>query len=387
MKRFYVIAAIAAMIVIQAVWAFALVQPRGTEETFDIATWNIEHFPKQGQRTIDTVAILINDLQLDLIALQEITDTVAFWDLVSQLDGWDGLFSPDIGPGGFLKTGILYRTDQVTVISWEPIFWSEGWEFPRPPIRLTIEANLPSGTFDFFLIVMHLKALGDESSQERRRLAVLMLKDYLDELVPYLPDQDWLVVGDWNDQLDDPEDDNVFWPLLQDPLYHFLTLPMAGNPYWSSYPGYNSLIDHIMATTDALDEYGDSGETITLRLDDEYDNYDYVISDHRPVMSRFTALSTAIDDNSLLPIDFGLTSYPNPFNASANIAFSLESNTSAKIDIYDCLGRHQQTLIDEYLRAGHYSVRFNAGDLPSGLYFAKLTTGDITAVIKLNLIK
>ncbi|MCP4581131.1 MAG: T9SS type A sorting domain-containing protein [candidate division Zixibacteria bacterium] len=383
-KRFYVIAAIAALIVIQAATAFAIVEPRGTEETFDIATWNVEQFPKRGQRTIDTLAILINDLELDLIAMQEITDTLAFRDLVSQLDGWEGLYSPDYSG---LKTGVLYRTDQVTVVSWEPIFWNEGWEFPRPPIRLTIEVELPSGRFDFFLIVMHLKAMSDETSQERRRLAILMLKDYLDELVPYLPEQDWLIVGDWNDQLDDPEADNVFWPLLQDDLYHFLTLPMAGNPYWSSYPYLNSLIDHIMVTTDALDEYGLDGLTETLRLDDDYSNYDYVISDHRPVMSQFTDLPTTIDDETPLPTDFGLTSYPNPFNASANIAFSLENSSSARIDIYDCLGRHQQTLIDKHLQAGHYSAKFNADDLPSGMYFAKLTTGDRTAVIKLNLIK
>jgi len=387
-KRLFVFIIVMAFLVIQALTAYALVSPRGTEETFEIATWNVKEFPRLGQRTIDTLAILIQDLQLDLIAMQEITDTLAFQNLVSQLDGWDGLYSPDNNPYGLLKTGILYRTDQINVVSWEPIFWNDRWEFPRPPIRLTIEAELPSGRFDFFLIVMHLKALGDETSQERRRLAVLMLKDYLDDLVPYLPDQDWLVVGDWNDELTDPEADNVFWPLLQDPEnYNFLTLPLAGNPYWASYPYYNSLIDHLMATTDALGEYGENGETITLRLDDEYSRYSSVISDHRPVMAKFTDLQTGIDDPTPLPSDFGLTSYPNPFNASANIAFSLNHESQARIDIYDCLGRYMQTLTDQYLSAGHYSVRFDAVSLPSGLYFAKLVTGGKSSVIKLNLIK
>jgi len=387
-KRLFIFIAVSAFLVIQALSAYALVSPRGTEETFDMATWNVREFPRQGQRTIDTLAILIQDLQLDLIAMQEITDTLAFQDLVSQLDGWDGLYSPDNNPYGLLKTGILYRIDQIAVISWEPIFWNNWYEFPRPPIRLTIEAHLPTGTFSFYLIVMHLKAMGDEESQERRRLAVLMLKDYLDQLVPYLPDQDWLVVGDWNDELTDPEADNVFWPFLQDSTdYHFLTLPLAGNPYWASYPYYNSLIDHIMATTDALGEYGENGETITLRLDDEYSRYTTVISDHRPVMARFTDLPTGINEHNPLPTDFGLTSYPNPFNASTNIAFSLDQESQTRIDIYDCLGRRMQTVIDKYLPAGHYSVQFDAKSLPSGLYFAKLVADGKSSVIKLNLIK
>ena len=387
-KRLLFCITVMAFLAIQAVITYALVSPRGTEETFDIATWNVREFPRQGQRTIDTLAILIQDLQLDLIAMEEITDTLAFQDLVSQLDGWAGLYSPDNNPLGLLKTGILYRTDQITVVSWEPIFWNNWYEFPRPPIRLTIEANLPTGTFSFYLIVMHLKALSDQESQERRRQAVLLLKEYLDQLVPYLPDQDWLVVGDWNDELTDSEANNVFWPLLQDSTnYHFLTLPLAGNPYWASYPYYNSLIDHLMATTDALGEYGENGETITLRLDDEYGRYSTVISDHRPVMARFTDLQTGIDGPTPLPSDFGLTSYPNPFNASTNIAFSLDHETQARIDIYDCLGRHLQTLTDRRLSAGHYSVQFNAGTLPSGMYFAKLVTDGNSSVIKLNLIK
>jgi endonuclease/exonuclease/phosphatase family metal-dependent hydrolase len=371
-----------------AVETQALVQPRGTEDTFDIATWNIKEFPQRGQRTIDTLAILIQDLQLDLIAIEEISDTLAFMNLLSQLPGWDGFYSPDITTPTYQKTGIIYRTDQISILSWEPIFWNDGWEFPRPPLRITVVADLPSGTFDFYLIVMHLKAFDDDQSRARRMAAMGLLKDYLDEIVPFLPDHDWLVVGDYNDELTDPQDENIFWDFLQDSTdYSFLTLPLAGNPYWASYPYYNSLIDHIMATEDALGEYGPEGETITLRLDDEYSNYSYVISDHRPVMSKFTSLATGIDDDPELPDDFGLTAYPNPFNAAANIAFSLTEPSDARIDIYDCLGRHIRTLIDSHLQTGSYTVQFDGSDMSSGVYFLKLTTDTGHRVEKLNLLK
>ena len=389
MSQTFKIAGILFCLLILADNSSALVEPRGSEETFDIATWNIKEFPRRGQRTIDTLAILIEDLQLDLIAFQEIADSIAFDSLLARLDGWDGFYSPDIRPPDFyLKTGIIYRTDQVSVLSWEPLFWNDTWECPRPPLRATVVANLPGGTFDFYLIDLHLKALDDDSSRERRMAAMAMLKDYLDEIVPFLPDHDWLVVGDFNDELTDPQDQNIFWEFLQDSTdYTFLTLPLAGNPYWSSYPYYNSLIDHLMATEDAMGEYGEAGETITLRLDDEYSNYDYVISDHRPVMSSFTNFQTGIKDDPELPDDSGLTAYPNPFNASTNISFHLAEPGRARLDIYDCLGRLVGTLVDGYYEAGSYSVGFAADGLSSGVYFVRLSGERNTEIRKINLIK
>ena len=370
--------------------SWALVNPRGTEETFDIATWNIREFPRMGQRTVDTLAIMIRDLQLDLIAIEEINDTLAFANLLSLLPGWDGFYSPDITTvDSYQKTGIIYRTDQISILSWEPIFnYGHDWEFPRPPIRITVVAELPTGTFDFYLIVMHLKAYDDDTSRERRMLAMAVLKEYLDEIVPFLPDHDWMVVGDYNDELTDTQEQNIFWDFLQDSEnYSFLTMPLADNPYWSSYIFYNSLIDHIMVTHDALGEYGNDGETITLRLDDEYSNYTNVISDHRPVMARFTDFSTGIDDHKQLPDNFGLTAYPNPFNMSTNIAFSLTTPSQVRLDIYDCLGRLTGTLINSPYLAGNYSCRFNAAGIASGVYFIKLTTDNDTEIKKINLIK
>ncbi len=377
------------LIGILSINAAALVNPRGTEETFEIATWNIEWFPLQGQSTIDTLAILIEDLQIDVIAFQEISDTSAFRDLLSQLPGWDGFYSPDItSPNSYQKTGIVYRTDQVSVLSWEPLFWNDGYEFPRPPIRVTIEADLPTGTFNFYVIVLHLKAFDDPESRARRMAAMELLKDYLDPLVPFLPDQDWMVVGDYNDELDDPEHLNIFWDFLQDSTdYRFLTEPLAGDPYWASYPSYNSLIDHIMVTTDCLTEYGEGGICQTLRLDDEYSSYSYRISDHRPVMAKFTDFPTGIEEKPSLPKEFGLKSYPNPFNASTNIAFSLEQPGNVRLEIYNTLGQLTDILADRHFEPGNYTVKFNAEAYSSGIYFARLVTDSSSSAVKLNLVK
>lgn len=378
------------LLIIFSVSAFALVDPRGTEDTFEIATWNVEWFPKHGQSTIDTLAMLIEDLEIDLLALQEISDTSAFRDLLSQLPGWDGFFSPDItSPSSYQKTAIIYRTDQVSVLSWEPLFWNESYAFPRPPIRVTIQANLPTGVFNFYLIVMHLKAFDDSEGRARRFAAMEMLKEYLDVIVPFLPDHDWMVVGDYNDEADDPQNTNIFWDFFQDSAnYKLLTEPLVGDPYWASYPSYNSLIDHMMVTTDCLDEYGNSGLIQTLRIDDEYSNYSYRISDHRPVMAMYTDFPTGIDDNDAeLPDQFGLTAYPNPFNASTNISFSLEQPGNARIEIYNTLGQLTEILADRHFETGNYTIKFNASDYTSGVYFLRVVTDYNASVTKLNLIK
>jgi hypothetical protein len=368
--------------------ARALVSPRGTDTTFEVLTWNVHEFPGSGFRTIDTLAVLVNDLDVDMIAFQEIADTVAFRGLLARLPGWAGAYAPyDYPTTPYIKTAVIWRIDRATVNYIEQLFVGYSYQFPRPPIHVYATVNCGGGQFDFHLIDMHLKALSDQESQQRRQAAVLMLKAYLDLNVPSAPDHDWLVVGDWNDELEDPQSENVFWPLLTDSLdYRFLTLPMAGIPYWSSYPSLSSLIDHVMIVSDANYEYA-NGTTITLRLDDEYTNYSNRISDHRPVMSMFAGHPTSVDDGPL-PSEPGLLSiYPNPFNSSTNISFVLTAPSRARIDIFDILGRMRGTIADGEFEAGAHRVSVDASAWPSGVYFAVLKISDSRSVARMTLLK
>lgn len=73
---------------------FGLVNPRGSGETHDIATWNLENFPLNENLTVNYLTLLINDLDLDLICVQEIQSVDDFQQLVSNLRGWDGIITP-----------------------------------------------------------------------------------------------------------------------------------------------------------------------------------------------------------------------------------------------------------------------------------------------------
>jgi len=82
-----------------------------------------------------------------------------------------------------------------------------------------------------------------------------------------------------------------------------------------------------------------------------------------------------------------LQNYPNPFNPNTTIRFNIPSNEFVILKIYDVLGREAGTLVNENLKAGEYSVNFNAFNLTSGVYFYKLTTGTKSDVKKMIVTK
>lgn len=79
--------------------------------------------------------------------------------------------------------------------------------------------------------------------------------------------------------------------------------------------------------------------------------------------------------------------YPNPFNPSTKINFAIPKEGLVSLKIYDMLGREVTTLFNDNLKAGTYTIDFNAGLLTSGIYFYKLQSGTFTDVRKMILLK
>lgn len=79
--------------------------------------------------------------------------------------------------------------------------------------------------------------------------------------------------------------------------------------------------------------------------------------------------------------------YPNPFNPATTLRYSLPQNAKVSLSIYDITGREILVLVNEEKAAGTYSVKFSAGNLASGIYFAKLHAGTENNVIKMTLLK
>ena len=90
-----------------------------------------------------------------------------------------------------------------------------------------------------------------------------------------------------------------------------------------------------------------------------------------------------------VPQDYKLeiSCFPNPFNASLSLNYTLPSDGRVKISIFDVLGREVVTLVNNHLPAGGYNINWDAGQSASGVYHIRLTSDDKSIYAKALLIK
>jgi len=94
------------------------------------------------------------------------------------------------------------------------------------------------------------------------------------------------------------------------------------------------------------------------------------------------ALESAIPE-----VDILARNYPNPFNPTTRIEFSINSAKNVRIDIYDSIGRRIETLINRSLNEGFHFVDFDGSGLASGVYFYRIRTNEQTLTQKMLLVK
>jgi hypothetical protein len=99
--------------------------------------------------------------------------------------------------------------------------------------------------------------------------------------------------------------------------------------------------------------------------------------------------TTSVSGNYQIPpskVAF-INNYPNPFNASTTIEFTLSEETEARLSIYNILGQKVAVIFAGIKQTGPHSATWDAGDVPSGVYFARLESGDQTRAIKMVLLR
>ena len=100
------------------------------------------------------------------------------------------------------------------------------------------------------------------------------------------------------------------------------------------------------------------------------------------VPATLTTITSSVLSNFTLS-----NAYPNPFNPSTTIDFSIPSDSRVVIKIYNLAGQEVATLKEEIIPAGRYSVVWNAKGMPSGMYFYKLSNGSYSETKKMMLLK
>jgi hypothetical protein len=106
-------------------------------------------------------------------------------------------------------------------------------------------------------------------------------------------------------------------------------------------------------------------------------------------IALYTPTATAVSNiSNTLPKQYSLSqNFPNPFNPTTQIRFSIPEASNVKLTIYDAVGREVGVLVNNYLTAGTYNYSWNAGSFASGIYFYRIEAKNFVMVKKMVLLK
>lgn len=344
----------------------------GSEDTFEIMTWNIEHFPKNGQTTVNYVSSIIEALEVDIIAVQEVENINYFEQMIGGLSN----YSSYLESSWFAGLAYIYNHEVIEINDIYEIYTSSQYwsSFPRAP--MVMDLNYLGNRI--IVINNHLKCCGDgildisdSGDQETRRYqANLLLKEYIDS---NFSNNNVILLGDLNDDLVDIPQNNVFQMFLNDPENYLFTdynIASGTSSNWS-FPNWPSHLDHIMITNELFDEFAQSDtEIATIKVDDYLSGwfeYDQNISDHRPVALKMK-MDSNLNINDLSNTNYSLFSTPNPFKTETK--FILSSTIENQIiEIFNISGQKIASLTNDLNQS---FISWKADDLPNGIYIAKL---------------
>jgi hypothetical protein len=112
----------------------------------------------------------------------------------------------------------------------------------------------------------------------------------------------------------------------------------------------------------------------------------YLINDYSIITFRFSA--TGISELNDNPFSYSLSqNYPNPFNAQTSIKYALPQSGEVEIAIYNIMGQKVAVLSNGIEQPGEHTAIWDAKDMPSGVYFAKLQAGEKSETIIMVLLK
>ncbi|MGE5313895.1 MAG: choice-of-anchor V domain-containing protein [Acidobacteriota bacterium] len=105
---------------------------------------------------------------------------------------------------------------------------------------------------------------------------------------------------------------------------------------------------------------------------------------HAPNFTVTVTNASAVTQEGQTPAVFALEqNFPNPFNPSTQIRFSIPQAQHATLAIYDMQGREVAVLVNARLEAGTYSTQWNAEKMPTGVYLYRLKAGTLSETKKL----
>lgn len=120
------------------------------------------------------------------------------------------------------------------------------------------------------------------------------------------------------------------------------------------------------------------GEITENRIDESY---------QRIIKKKQLLTNIHLVSEEIIPMEYGLTNYPNPFNSSTNILVKIPLDGNLTIKVYNIVGEEVTQIINDFYPAGSHQFYFDANELASGIYLLRMQFGDHFSSHKIVLLK
>ncbi|MBK7632265.1 MAG: T9SS type A sorting domain-containing protein [Ignavibacteriales bacterium] len=127
---------------------------------------------------------------------------------------------------------------------------------------------------------------------------------------------------------------------------------------------------------------------LSISFIDEYNGW--VVGKNGTILHTTNGGATFVEEEKIdeIPTTYSLSNnFPNPFNPSTQIKYSIPQSFQVVIKVFDVLGNEIEALVNEEKPAGTYELNWNAANLPSGVYFYRIQTSSFTQTRKMILLK
>ncbi len=361
----------------------AMAQGQQLPDSIRIATWNAEWWaggnvhPVKPQ--VAATVTLLNAMGADFYAIEEIVNGDSLTAILPRLAGgpWSVLLSP-YASGAASPANPNYATAQKLALVYKPKYFRNLRSRPFLQGNPNAAYNFASGRFPFLIegemptknggwqpvafILLHAKALTDAGSCQRRSAGAAILKDSLDGVLPNTP---FLLLGDFNDDLDTTicaaGGTSAYAGIVADstiaPAYKALTLPISLAGARSS-DAYGSLIDHIIASDEMAGQYV-AGSAVSMRdlVRAAIPDFSATVSDHYPVRATFKLRNSPAEVENMVAGNAALRLYPVP---ATDRIFVAGSGFFSSYRIWNALGQQ--------VGAGDFTTGIDVENLPAGYY-------------------
>lgn len=130
------------------------------------------------------------------------------------------------------------------------------------------------------------------------------------------------------------------------------------------------------------------GDESTNQTAKRFDTREHATAANRPTLVVQYSVVNSVGDRFHTPEVFALhQNFPNPFNPATVIRYSIPGSGHVSLKVFDILGNETATLVNEVKHAGTFTQEWNAAGMPSGLYFYRLTSGNLVSTKKMLLVK